>query len=63
MKLSMLQYACLAVTGAMKKTQTAAMEVLLGHFPPHVMNEAEDQVGINQKISGYGKRTNPTDGV
>jgi hypothetical protein len=72
--------ACLAITGAMKTTPTAAMEVLLGLPPLRVKIEAEAQAGIyrlmcdqqwkpksnnfgHQKISGYGARTHPTDGV
>jgi hypothetical protein len=38
--------ACLAITGAMKMTPTAAMGVLLGLPPLHVMIEAEAQSGI-----------------
>jgi hypothetical protein len=38
--------ACLAITGEMKMTPTAAMEVLLGLPPLHVMTEAEAQAGI-----------------
>jgi hypothetical protein len=38
--------ACLAITGMMKMTPTAAMEVLLGIPPLHVMIEAEAQAGI-----------------
>jgi hypothetical protein len=38
--------ACLAITGAMKMTPTAAMEVILGLHPLHVMIEAETQAGI-----------------
>jgi hypothetical protein len=45
--LSKLQrLACLAITGAMKMTPTAAMEVFLGLPPLHVMTEAEVQAGI-----------------
>jgi hypothetical protein len=73
--------ACLAITGGMKATPTAAMEVLLGLPPLHVMIEAEAQAriyrlmcdqqwkpkstdfGHTKKISGYGARTHPTDGV
>lgn len=39
--------AFLAVTGVMKTTPTAALEVLLGVPPVHVMFEAEAQAGIN----------------
>jgi hypothetical protein len=43
-ELSKLQIlACLAITDAMKMTTTAAMEVLLGLLPRHVMIEAEAQ--------------------
>jgi hypothetical protein len=38
--------ACLAITGAMKTTPTAAMEVLLGLPPLHVVIEAAAQAGI-----------------
>jgi hypothetical protein len=38
--------ACLVFTGAMKTTPIAAMEVLLGLHPLHVMIEAEAQAGI-----------------
>jgi hypothetical protein len=38
--------ACLAITGAMKTTPTAAMEVLLGLPPLHVMIKTEAQAGI-----------------
>jgi hypothetical protein len=38
--------ACLAITGTMKTTPTAAMEVLLGLPPLHVVIEAEAQAGI-----------------
>jgi hypothetical protein len=38
--------ACLAITGAMKTTPTAAMEVLLGLRPLRVMTEVEAQAGI-----------------
>jgi hypothetical protein len=42
MELSKLQrLSCLAVTGVMKTTPPAAMEVLLGHPPLQVMIEAE----------------------
>jgi hypothetical protein len=37
---------CLAITGAMKTNPAAAMEVLLGLPPLHVMIEAEAQAGI-----------------
>ena len=38
--------ACLAITGAMKMTPRAAMEVLLGLPALHVMIEAEAQTGV-----------------
>jgi hypothetical protein len=38
--------ACLVITGAMKTTPTAAMEVLLDLPPLHVMIEVEAQAGI-----------------
>jgi hypothetical protein len=38
--------ACLATTGAMKMTPPAAMEVLLGLPPFHVMIEVQVQAGI-----------------
>ena len=47
MELSVLQeLAHLAVTGVMKTTPTAAMEVLLGLPFLHVMTEAENQAWI-----------------
>jgi hypothetical protein len=47
MELNKLQrLACFAITGAMKTTPTAAMEVLLGLPPLHVVIEAEAQAGI-----------------
>jgi hypothetical protein len=46
-KLSKIQrLACLTITGAMKTTPTAAMQVLLGLPPVHVMLVAEAQAGI-----------------
>jgi hypothetical protein len=46
-ELSKLQrLVCLAITGAMKTTPTAAMEVLLGLPPLYMMIEAEAQAGI-----------------
>jgi hypothetical protein len=44
----MQRLVCLAITGAMKTTPTAAMEVLLGLPFLHVMIEAEAQAGIYQ---------------
>jgi hypothetical protein len=38
--------ACLDITGAMKTTPRAAMEVLLGLPPLHVVIEVEAQTGI-----------------
>jgi hypothetical protein len=38
--------ACLAITGVMKTTPTAAMEVLLGLPPLHVIIASEAQAGI-----------------
>jgi hypothetical protein len=38
--------ACLAITGAMKMTPRAAMEVLLGLPALHVMIETEAQTGL-----------------
>jgi hypothetical protein len=38
--------ACLAITGAKKTTRTAAMEVLLGLLPLHVVIEEKAQAGI-----------------
>jgi hypothetical protein len=46
----MQRLACLAITGAMKMTPTAAMEVLLGLHPLHVMTEAEAKAGIYRLI-------------
>jgi hypothetical protein len=37
---------CLAITGAMKVTPRAAMEVLVGFPALHVMTEAEAQTGV-----------------
>jgi hypothetical protein len=46
-RLSKLQrLACLAITGAMKTTPTAATEVLLGLPPLHVMIAAQALAGI-----------------
>jgi hypothetical protein len=46
-ELSKIQrFACLAITGAMKTTLTAAMEIFLGLPPLHDMIEAEAQAGI-----------------
>jgi hypothetical protein len=46
-KLNKLQrLACIAIAWAMKTTPTAAMEVLLGLPPLHVVIEAESQAGI-----------------
>ena len=46
-ELSKLQtLAHLAITGAMKRTPTVAMEVLLGHPPLHAMIQAKAQAGI-----------------
>jgi len=50
-ELSQLQReACLAITGAMKVTPTAVIEVLLGVHLLHVMIEAEAQVGIYRLV-------------
>jgi len=38
--------ACLTIPGVMKKTPTAAMEVLLGLLPLHVITEVEAQAAI-----------------
>jgi ribonuclease HI len=47
MELCKLQrLACLAIMGAMKTTPTAAMEVLLGLLPLHVIINVEAQAGI-----------------
>jgi hypothetical protein len=47
MKLHKLQtLACLAITGVMKTTPTAAMEVLLGLPLLHVVIEVQEQAGI-----------------
>jgi len=79
MELSKLQrLACLAITGAMKTTPTAAIEVLLRLSPLHVMTEAEALAGICRLMcnkqwrpkstnSGHttkisGHGTHPTDG-
>ena len=42
--------ACLATTGVMKMTPTAAMEALLGLFPLHVMIKVEAQAGTYRLI-------------
>jgi hypothetical protein len=39
--------ACLGITGAMKKSSTAAIEVLLGLPPLHLQLEAEAREGIS----------------
>jgi hypothetical protein len=50
-ELSQLQrVACLAITGAMKMTPTAVIEVLLEVPLVHVMFEAEAQVGIYRLV-------------
>jgi hypothetical protein len=41
---------CLALTGVVKTTPTAAMEVLLGLPPSHVMIEVDAQAGINRLV-------------
>jgi hypothetical protein len=48
MELNKLEkFACLAITGVMMMmTSTAAMEVLLGLLPLHVITDAEAQAGI-----------------
>jgi len=38
--------ACLAITGVMRMAPTAAMDVLLGLPPPHVMIEVQALAGI-----------------
>jgi hypothetical protein len=51
MELNKLQrLACLAIMGVMKTTPTAAMEVLLGLLPLHVVIEAEAQAGIYRHV-------------
>jgi len=79
MELSNLQrLACLAITGAMKTTPTAAIQVILGLPPLHVMTEAEALTGIYRlmcnkqwtpKLTNFGhaikiseRRAHPTDG-
>jgi hypothetical protein len=45
-ELSKLQrMACLGITGAMRTTPTAAMEVLIGFPPLHLQVEAESKIG------------------
>jgi hypothetical protein len=49
MELNELQsLACLAVTGAVKITPTAAMEVIMGLLPVHMIIKVQAQAGINQ---------------
>jgi hypothetical protein len=52
--------ACLAIMGAMKTTPTAAMEVLLGLPPLHVITEAEAQAGIYRLICNQQWRPRST---
>ena len=37
---------CLAITGAMRTTPTAATKVLMGLLPLHLINEVEAQIAI-----------------
>jgi hypothetical protein len=61
MELNKLQrLACLAITGAMKTTPTAAMEVLLGLPPLHVVIEAVAQAGIYRLICNQQWRPRST---
>jgi hypothetical protein len=54
MELNKLQrLACLAITGAMRTTQTAPMEVLLGFPPLLVIIEAEAKVAIYRLVCNH----------
>jgi hypothetical protein len=55
-----LVIACLAIMGAMKTTSTAAMEVLLGLPPLHVVIEAEAQAGIYGLVYNQQRRSRST---
>jgi hypothetical protein len=54
MELNKLQrLARLAITGAMRTTPTAALEVLLGLLPLHVIIEAEAQAAIYRLMCNH----------
>jgi len=54
MELNKLQrLACLAITGTMRTTQTAAMEVLLGLPPLHVIIEVEAKAAIYRLMCNH----------
>jgi hypothetical protein len=55
--------ACLAIMGVMKTTSTAAMEVLLGLPPLHVVTEAEVQAGIYRLMCNQQWRPRSTNYV
>ena len=60
----MVQHWCdmtpLVITGVMKMTPKAAMEVLLGLLPLHVMNEAEAQAEIYRLMCTQQRRPKST---
>jgi hypothetical protein len=52
---------CLAIHGVTKKTPTAAMEVLLGLPPLHVITEVEAQAAIYWHMHNHQRKPISTD--
>jgi hypothetical protein len=51
----------MAVPGVMKKTTTAAMEVLLGLPHVHVINEVKAQAAIDKLMHNHQRKPTSTD--